>query len=108
MLQIRESKNGCLLEVLLVPHASDNELVGSHDGMLKVRVTAPPHDGAANAACVKLLARALELKKSQIEIIAGRTSRKKTIFFSRVTKKWLSERMAKNLEEKRNIGRRPF
>jgi uncharacterized protein len=66
---------GAALPVKVVPRASKNEIIGiGTDGALKVRVTAPPVEGAANEAVIALLADALNLPKSNIDIIAGLTS----------------------------------
>jgi hypothetical protein len=79
MIPINKSKNGLTFDILLTPHASRNEITGIQDGALKVKVTALPVEGAANEACLKLLAKKLELKKSQIEIFSGTKSRKKVV-----------------------------
>ena len=50
-----------------------------HDGRLKVAVTAPPVDGEANAAVIELLAKALGVPRRQVEVIAGASSRRKTV-----------------------------
>jgi hypothetical protein len=97
MLKIRQARNGCVLEIQLTPNASHEEIIGFHEGMLKVKVTAHPHEGAANAACVKLLVKALDLKKSQVEIIAGLKSRKKTILIKDISEKNLKEKIIKKI-----------
>jgi uncharacterized protein len=61
------------------PRASKNEIVAMENGGLKIRLTAPPIDGAANEALVRVLAERLSVPKSQIEIIAGHTGRQKLI-----------------------------
>lgn len=67
------------LEILVQPRASRAKLGPMHDGRLKVAVTAPPVDGEANAAVIELLAKALGVAKSKVEVIAGATSRRKTV-----------------------------
>jgi uncharacterized protein (TIGR00251 family) len=54
-------------------------IVGLHADSLKIKVAAPPVDGAANRMCVKFLAKCLSLPSSSLEIIAGHNSRAKTI-----------------------------
>lgn len=71
--------NGITLDVRVVARASRSEIAGVYDGALKVRIAAPPVDGAANAELIKLLARKFNVSKSDIEIIGGETSRKKRI-----------------------------
>ena len=79
ILQLRESKNGLTFDIQVTPHASSAQVVGMQEGILKIKVTAVPVDGAANDACINLLAKTFTLKKSQIKIFAGTKSRKKTI-----------------------------
>lgn len=67
------------LTVRLTPRASREEIAGERDGVLLVRVTAPPVDGAANEALVRLLAKALRVPKGAVRIISGATSRTKAV-----------------------------
>jgi uncharacterized protein (TIGR00251 family) len=67
------------LSIRIQPRASKNEVVAMEEGGLKVRLTAPPIEGAANEALVRFLAERLSVSKSQIEIIAGHTGRQKLI-----------------------------
>ncbi len=71
-----------VLVVRIQPRASKNGIVIQSDGSLKIRLTAPPVDGAANEALVKFLAEILGVGRSQIEIISGHTSREKRIRIS--------------------------
>jgi uncharacterized protein len=61
--------------------------------MLKVRVTAPPVEGAANEACILLLSKKLGLKKSQMDIAAGAKGRKKTILVREISKDQLEQKI---------------
>lgn len=67
------------LSIRIQPRASKNELVRREDGGLKIRLTAPPVDGAANEALIRFLADTLSISKSQVEIISGHTSRDKIV-----------------------------
>ena len=83
------------LKIKVIPKSSKNEiLMGeaglSGNGLVKVKVTAPPVDGEANKAVIKLLAQELGLKKSQIAIIRGQRSRIKTIELTGVDEDELS------------------
>lgn len=79
-------KNGSLsFNVRVVPRASRSEVVGEHDGALRVRIAAPPVDGAANEELVRLLARKLRIPRSAIEITGGQTSKLKVIVVTGVT-----------------------
>jgi len=76
---IRDVSGGIALDVLVQPRASRAKLGPIHDGRLKIAVTAPPVDGEANAAVIELLAKALGIARSAVEVIAGESSRRKTV-----------------------------
>jgi uncharacterized protein (TIGR00251 family) len=61
------------------PRAARSEIVGMHGDALKVRVAAPPVDGAANAALVELLAAALGIPRRCVRVAAGASSRAKIV-----------------------------
>ncbi|HOX99293.1 MAG TPA: DUF167 domain-containing protein [Smithella sp.] len=86
MIHLTKSKKGLTFDIHVTPHASRAEITSIQDGAFKVRVTAPPVEGAANEACIKLLAQELGLKKSQMEIVAGAKSRKKTVTVKNISK----------------------
>ncbi len=67
------------IRVRLTPKASRDEIVGWQDGLLRVRVCAPPVDGKANDALVRLLAKALGVPKSAVGVVSGAKSREKLI-----------------------------
>ena len=74
------AKDGAVVfDVRVVPRASKSEIVGVYDGALKVRIAAPPVDGAANAELIRLLAKAFGVARSGIDIIAGSTSKTKRV-----------------------------
>ncbi len=66
-------------KVYVVPRASHSEIVGEYNGALRVRLAAPPVDGAANEELVKTLARSLKLPRRAVEIVAGQSSRLKQL-----------------------------
>ena len=68
-----------LLQVRLQPRASANAIAGVRDGVVRVRVTAPPVDGAANEALVGLLAKTLRVGRGSVSIVRGRSSRNKVV-----------------------------
>ncbi|MBI3398482.1 MAG: YggU family protein [Deltaproteobacteria bacterium] len=75
-----EDKKGIYLKLYIQPRASKNEIAGIYDGTaLKIRLTSPPIDGAANSACIEFLSNLLGVKKNQIEIARGQKSRIKHI-----------------------------
>jgi uncharacterized protein (TIGR00251 family) len=65
--------------VRVIPRASKSEVVGMVEGHLKVRIAAPPVDGAANAELVKLLSRYFNVPKREVELVSGETSRVKKV-----------------------------
>ena len=66
--------------VRVTPRAGRNEIAGTgEDGSLRIRVTAAPHEGAANRAAIRLLATALDVPPSVIEIVAGAAGRQKRV-----------------------------
>lgn len=67
------------IEVRLTPRASRDEVVGIRDGVLVVRVGAPPVDGRANEALRKLIAKELGIAKSKVEIVRGERERRKLV-----------------------------
>lgn len=69
---------GTRLRLRVHPKARKDAVTGVHGGALKVSVTAPPEKGKANDAVVKLLAKALDLPKGAVAIVAGETSQDKT------------------------------
>ena len=76
---LREQPGGVLLSVKLQPRASKNEIGKPLDDELKIKVTAPPVDSAANEALIELLADKLHCARGRIEIIRGQTSHHKSI-----------------------------
>ena len=78
---IRYSQQGRILTfaVRVTPRAARTEIGGEHDGALKVRLTAPPVEGAANRELKRLLAKIFKLPQNAIEIIAGGNSKQKII-----------------------------
>jgi uncharacterized protein (TIGR00251 family) len=92
-LELRSTSQGVLLEVLVKPKASRNRLMGFHNGRLKLSVTAPPEKGKANAAVLGLLAEALALKFSQLDVISGASSPQKTVRVEAVSAEELVERI---------------
>jgi hypothetical protein len=77
--------NAVRFNVHVQPRASRTEIAGERDGALRVRLTAPPVDNAANEALVELLAKALRIARRDIRIVGGATSRRKVIEIDGVT-----------------------
>jgi uncharacterized protein (TIGR00251 family) len=75
----RAEEGGVTLGVRIQPRASKNSMVRLEDGTLKIRLTAPPVDGAANEALVAFLAHTFGVARSQVEILSGHTARQKVV-----------------------------
>lgn len=79
---IKAHADGVYLAVKLQPRASKNEIGEALGDELKIKVTAPPVDAAANQALVDLLAETLGCPRSAVQIVRGQTSRHKTIWIA--------------------------
>jgi uncharacterized protein (TIGR00251 family) len=79
------------IEILVQPRASRAKIGPMHGGRLKVAVTAPPVDGEANAAVIALLARRLGVARGDIAVVAGASSRRKTLRIANVTQRQVEE-----------------
>jgi uncharacterized protein len=78
-LQIRETASGLEVGLHVLPRAKCCEISGIHAGALKVKVTAPPVDDAANRAIIQFFSTLLGISKSNLSIQAGLKSRNKTL-----------------------------
>jgi uncharacterized protein (TIGR00251 family) len=81
------------LSVKVVPRASRDEVVGWSGGVLRLRVSAPPQDGRANAAVVALLAAALGVRRSAVTISAGHASALKRVAIGGLTRNEVEQRL---------------
>lgn len=70
---------GTRLRVRAQPRASRSEIVGEHGDAVRVRLAAPPVDGAANDELVRVLAKALHIAPSRVSVVAGATGRDKVV-----------------------------
>jgi uncharacterized protein (TIGR00251 family) len=94
MITITDHAEGCILPVRAQPGARRNGVQGEQGGALKIAVTAPPDDGRANAALVEALREVLKVKRSQIELLSGQTSREKKFLIRGIKKAELEQRLA--------------
>lgn len=76
---LREIKNGIQLSLTVQPNASKSEIVGEHNGSLKIRIKAAPVDGKANEAVESFVSELFEVRQRQVKVQRGTSSRKKTI-----------------------------
>lgn len=82
---IQPTDSGVLVRVRVQPRASVERLEGMRDQQLRLRVTAPPVDGAANTACIALLAKIFGVRRSQVRLQTGEKSRDKVFHIAGVT-----------------------
>jgi uncharacterized protein (TIGR00251 family) len=94
MIVLTEHPGGWILPVRAQPGARKNGVLGEHGGALKVAVTAPPEDGRANQALVELLRELLGLKRSQVTLLSGQTSRDKRFLIGGLDREELQARLA--------------
>lgn len=90
---LREVEGGLLLALKVQPRASRNELAGPIGEELKLKVTAPPVDSAANEAVVEFLAERLGLPKRSVSLIRGQTSRHKVVRLEGISLSTACERL---------------
>ena len=78
-LNIKTYRDGIQFSAIIQPRSSKNKISGLQDESLKIRLTSPPVDGAANKMCIKLLAKQLNIASSRIIIVNGQKGRNKLI-----------------------------
>jgi len=76
---IQKHPQGFTLKVFVQPRSSKNEIAGLYGDALKIKIKAPPVEGAANKMCVQYLAKCLKVPKPSLDIISGHTSRAKQV-----------------------------
>ncbi len=92
---ISASNGGIYIDILVQPRSSKNQIVGTQDDKLKIKVTAPPVENAANKMCIQLVAEIFNVPKSMVTVTSGVKSRKKRLFIKNVS---LSEAIKKLLQ----------
>ena len=93
-INVTERRDGVRISVRVTPRASRNEIAGSQEGILRVRLCAPPVEGAANKALVSLLADVLGVPRRDVEVVAGHTGRKKVVHVVGISRQEASARLA--------------
>jgi uncharacterized protein (TIGR00251 family) len=95
VIQLETHPEGIILPVRAAPGARRDEIRGEQDGELKVAVTQAPEKGKANKALREFLAKKLQLRKSQIELVSGETATHKRFVIRGLTLEELRERLEK-------------
>ena len=79
MIEIYDHDDSVTFDVRVIPRSSKSEIVGEWDGALKVKLKAPPVDGAANDELIRLLAKKVGVSRSNVEITVGHASKTKRV-----------------------------
>lgn len=90
---IQDHPDGVVIKIRVQPRASKNRVSGPMGDTLKVAVTSPPVDGAANSACIEFFAGLLKVPKTTIEIISGHTGRTKLLKIYGVNSREIKEKI---------------
>ena len=90
----KKPEDSCTLKVRVQPKASRNQVDGFEDGTLRLRVTAPPTEGKANAGVIALMAKTLGVSQSRLEIVRGRGSRDKVVAIDTLSEQEVHQRIA--------------
>ncbi len=90
---ITEAQGSVTFAVRVMPRSSRNQIVGVEDGALKIKLTAPPVEGAANAALIEVIAEWLGVRRSAVAIISGDKARNKLVRVQGVTTEQITQRV---------------
>jgi uncharacterized protein len=90
---LKPRPDGVLLDVKLQPRASKNAIGEIEGDELRIKVTAPPVDSAANEALLRLLADVLDCPRGAVQLVRGNTSRHKQVFLRDLTVQAVLERL---------------
>jgi uncharacterized protein (TIGR00251 family) len=99
MLTLREDARGTVLLVLASPRAGKTAAEGVTDGALRVRIAAPPVEGAANEALERYLAEALDVPRRNVEVISGKRGRRKSVLVRGLSAGEVEERLRGRVEK---------
>lgn len=96
-IDVRESGDGVSFAVHVQPRSSHCGVAGILNGAVKIRLTSPPVEGAANDQCIELFAELLKVRRRDVVIVAGGTSRHKTVRVSGMSAEQLRKSIAARL-----------
>jgi hypothetical protein len=78
-LYLKESPEGIIFKIRVQPRSSKNSVAGLFDDALRIKITAPPVEGAANGMCIKFLSKCLLVPAGRLEIVSGLSGRTKYV-----------------------------
>ena len=90
---ITEADGSVTFSVRVVPRSSRNQIVGVEGGALKIKLTAPPVEGAANAALIEFIAEWLGVRRSAVSIVSGDKARNKIVRVNEVTREQMMKKV---------------
>jgi uncharacterized protein (TIGR00251 family) len=90
---VQDTKDGAILTVHVQPKACTTECVGIHGDALKIRVSAPPVDGAANDELIRFIARRLSIPSTSVRISSGANGRHKRVLVKGATAQLVMARL---------------
>jgi hypothetical protein len=97
-LTIQETNDGVVFAARIVPGSSRTAVCGLFDGMLKIKVSAPPEKGKANQCLLEFLAKQLGVKKNAVHLVSGQTNRVKRLQVSGISSAMLLKKLNLNNE----------
>ena len=97
--QLRETDAGVEVLLHVQPRARNTGIAGIHGAALKVKISAPPVDDAANRAIVEFFSRLLDLPKARLQIVAGLKSREKILRIVGISREAFQERISAAQQE---------
>jgi uncharacterized protein (TIGR00251 family) len=100
---VQDTKAGAVLTVHIQPKASTTECVGLHGDAIKIRIAAPPVDGAANDELIRFLARQLSTPLASVQIQSGASGRHKRVLVKGTTAQLVRDRL--NLGEEKGAAK---
>jgi uncharacterized protein (TIGR00251 family) len=95
VLELNEKEGAVTIRVRVQPRAARTEIVGEHNGAIKMKIAAPPVDGKANEECRRYLAKLLKVSATSVEIISGESSRDKVIRVSNMSARRILEALGR-------------
>lgn len=97
MVDLRQRGEAVAFSVRVVPRASRNTIAGIQDGAVRIRLTAPPVEGAANEALISFLSSVLRVPKRDIELVSGQTAPNKVVSVSGLSAEEVEARLRSQL-----------
>ncbi len=95
---IKELSEGLLISINVQPRSSKTEIIGMHQNSLKIKLTSPPVEGAANSLLIKFISKELGIAKSKIVLKSGKKSRSKRLILNGCSKEEVIQKFAANIQ----------